>query len=287
MSNHFNVKEYAKNANKKFNYFPIKDQNEFENMSFYMHQTYEYSFNGSIGAPVHKKLQAGAKVLEFGCENGVWTIEAASEYPNSKFYAVDFTAPISTDDDNITFISCDIHQKLPFSDNEFDYVFSRNQSNFFKKDKFQGFLFEIFRVLKPEGWLEIVHTLLTECDSDCGPAFARMNDAYILWCKENGIDFDLVIHLEDYLKMTGKAEFISSQIVKIPTGGDGIGEFSCNVSLYYLKLMKEFFAPHLGISIEEYDRKLCEVENELKKKCATASPKRVIARKKDLAIKKV
>ncbi|CAG8653087.1 13001_t:CDS:1, partial [Gigaspora rosea] len=42
------------------------DQDEFENVNFYIHQALEIGFNGSIGAPVHEKLQTGAKVLEFG-----------------------------------------------------------------------------------------------------------------------------------------------------------------------------------------------------------------------------
>ncbi|CAG8706157.1 13074_t:CDS:1, partial [Dentiscutata heterogama] len=44
----------------------VEDQDEFENINFYIHQTLEHSFNGSIGAPVHEKLRTDAKVLEFG-----------------------------------------------------------------------------------------------------------------------------------------------------------------------------------------------------------------------------
>ncbi|CAG8786891.1 6353_t:CDS:2, partial [Dentiscutata erythropus] len=138
--------------NKKIFYTPIKDISEFENFAFYEHQLYDHAFNGSIAAPVHEKLRTGAKVLEFGCGTGIWTIEVAAEYPNSKFYAVDFITKNSIE--NITFINYDINQKLPFPDNEFDYIFSRNKTNFFTKDNFQGFLFEVLRVLKPGGWLE-------------------------------------------------------------------------------------------------------------------------------------
>ncbi|CAG8529502.1 10646_t:CDS:2 [Dentiscutata heterogama] len=45
--------------------------------------------------------------------------------------------------------------------------------------------------------------------------FARVGDAYHSWGKEFCLDFDLILHLEDYLQMTGKVEFISSQIAKI------------------------------------------------------------------------
>ncbi|KAF0367635.1 S-adenosyl-L-methionine-dependent methyltransferase [Gigaspora margarita] len=168
----------------------------------------------------------------------IWTTEVAAKYPNSKFYAVDFTTP-NSNNDNITFISCDIYQILPFPDNEFDYVFSRDKTDFFAKDKFQVFLFEIFRVLKPGGWLEIDHSLPT--DDAYGPALTRISAAYASWHKERGIDFDLIIRLEDYLQMTGKTEFISSQIVKIPPGDNYLGEFICEAGSYYINFIRNFW----------------------------------------------
>ncbi|CAG8771798.1 9157_t:CDS:2 [Gigaspora rosea] len=224
-------------------------------------------------------MQTGAKVLEFGCSSGVWSIEVAAEYPNSKFYAVDSTMQNSTDK-NVTFIGCDIYQTLPFPDNEFDYVFSRNKTDLFSKNNFQGFLFEIIRVLKPEGWLEIVHSLRT--DDYTGQASARLNAAITSWHKERGIDFDIIRNLEDYFKMSGKLEFISSQIIKIPIGGDNFGEFSYEVALYYIKLMKEILVPFMGISSEEYDQLSKENEDEMKKKRGElyGRQKRVFARKK-------
>ncbi|RIB17583.1 S-adenosyl-L-methionine-dependent methyltransferase [Gigaspora rosea] len=259
----------------------IKDSEEFENFNFYTYQAIEHAFNGSVGAPVHEMLQTGIKVLEFGCRTGIWTTEVADEYPNSKFYAVDF-ATRNSNDDKITFISCDIHQMLPFPDNEFDYVFSRNKTNFFAKDKFQGFLFEIFRILKPGGWLEIEHSLPVDVNDACAPAFARINAAYASWHKERGIDFDLITRLEDYLQMTGKVEFITSRIVKVPLGGDDLGEFTSETTSYFIKLIKELLVPYMGIAFEEYDRLVSEVEDEMKGKCGEpfASQIKVFAKNK-------
>ncbi|CAG8841188.1 19621_t:CDS:2, partial [Gigaspora margarita] len=230
MSHFLQIKEYEKNTNKIYHSL-IKNPNGFETIKFWLHHFNEYVFNGNIGAPVHEKIASWCKSI------GIWV---AAKYPNSKFYA-----------DNITFISCDIYQKLPFLDNEFDYVFSRDKTDFFAKDKFQVFLFEIFRVLKPGGWLE-----------------------------ERGIDFDLIIRLEDYLQMTGKTEFISSQIVKIPPGDNYLGEFICEAGSYYINLMKEFLAPYMGISFKEYDRLANEFENEIRAKKTMVKKKRVFAKKK-------
>ncbi|CAG8812121.1 40405_t:CDS:2 [Gigaspora margarita] len=281
MNHYSHIKEH-KTENKKIVYAPIKDLSEFENIAFYQHQVFEHAFNGSIGAPVHEKLRTGAKVLEFGCGTGVWTTDVAAEYPNSEFYAIDFITQNSFE--NITFISFDIHQKLPFPDNEFDYVFSKDKSNFFTKDSFQGFLSEILRVLKPGGWLEIGHPLLRIDDFVLGPTLSRIDATYVSWYRENGVHLDLILHLEEHLQMTRKTECISSQIAVIPIGGGDFGEFFSEFILYKMKLLKEFIAPFMGISFEEYDRLIGEVENELKEQCGEVycKYKKVLARKKDI-----
>ncbi|CAG8825798.1 20188_t:CDS:2, partial [Cetraspora pellucida] len=148
---------------------------------FYLHNIYEHLFNGKIGAPVHEQLQNGAKVLEFCCDGGIWSTEVAAEHPNSEFYAIDFVISdyfaVNSDDEdnNVKFIECDISKKLPFLDNEFDYVFSKDKCLFMERNTFQQVLLEIFRVLKPGGWLEIVYSL--EPDVAYAPAYTRLYDA--------------------------------------------------------------------------------------------------------------
>ncbi|CAG8857119.1 14090_t:CDS:2, partial [Gigaspora margarita] len=65
------------------------------------------AFNGNVGAPVHEKLQSGAKV--------------AAEYPNTEFYAID-SFPLPDSIDNISFIEYETIKKILFPDNEFDYT---------------------------------------------------------------------------------------------------------------------------------------------------------------------
>ncbi|CAG8775268.1 14105_t:CDS:2, partial [Gigaspora rosea] len=247
MNHYSHIKEHN-TENKKIVYAPIKDLSEFENIAFYQHQLFDHAFNGSIGAPVHEKLRTGAKVLEFGF---------------------------------------DIRQKLPFPDNEFDYVFSRDKSNFFTKDSFQGFLSEILRVLKPGGWLEIGHPLSFD-DFVHGPTLSRIDAACVSWYRECGVHLDLILHLEEHLQMIRKTECISSQIAVIPIGGGDFGEFFSEFVLYKMKLLKEFIAPFMGISLEEYDRLIGEAENELKEQRGEVyfRYKKVLARKKDIDILK-
>ncbi|CAG8529082.1 11209_t:CDS:2 [Dentiscutata heterogama] len=271
LMNHYS---HIKN-NKKIFYTPIKDLNEFENLAFYDHQLYVHAFNGSIGAPVHEKLRTGAKVLEFG------------NLTISIYEDVDFTTKNSIE--IITFIDYDINQKLPFPDNEFDYIFSRNKTNFFTKDNFQGFLFETLRVLKPGGWLEVKvgHTVRNN-EFVRGPALTLLDNAYTSWHEKYGFDPDLILNLEDHLQMIGKTESISSQTIDFITRNDHFGEFSHEVFTYHVKLLKESIAPIMGISLEEYDRLVEESENEIKKRSGENffTHKKVLARKKDMGILK-
>ncbi|CAG8541080.1 387_t:CDS:2, partial [Cetraspora pellucida] len=239
---------------------------EFNNYLFYQHNVYEYAFKGNVGAPVYEKLQNGAKVLEFGCASGIWTTEVASEYPNTEFYAVDFIIPDSSanDNNNITFIKCDILKKLPFPDNEFDYVFSRDKYIFFKNDNIQNFVLEIFRVLKPGGWLEVVYPCFYK--GLPGSALSRIFDGVRSLYMSYYIDYRFFMtNFETYLQNTGKAENISHQIAKIPLISDhAFAEFTCENCLLFFKTLKGLVAPIMKISFEEFDDLINNSENELK-----------------------
>ncbi|CAG8457749.1 42764_t:CDS:2 [Gigaspora margarita] len=144
---------------------------------FYLHNIYEQAFNGNIGAPVHEKLQNGAKVLEFGCEIGIWSTEVATKYPNTEFYVIDSFPTLLDSIDNITFIECDIIKKIPFPDNEFDYVIFKDKALTIEKDAFQKVLSKIIIVLKPRG------------ES---------------WLKTYNLDYDTMMNFGNYLQETEK-----------------------------------------------------------------------------------
>lgn len=46
-------------------FFPVEDEEELYNTTLYVHNAYDYLFNGKVGVPIREKLQNGAKVLEF------------------------------------------------------------------------------------------------------------------------------------------------------------------------------------------------------------------------------
>ncbi|RIB29682.1 hypothetical protein C2G38_2154605 [Gigaspora rosea] len=173
------------NINKKIFRFPVKEQEELGNVFLYAHSIYEYVFNGHIGAPIHETLQNGAKVLEFGRDAGFWITE------------------------------------LPFPDDEFDYVFSRDKFLFFEKNNFYDYLSEILRILKPGG-----HS----------------------WLKSHNIVKDFIESFESYLQEIGKAESMSHQLNT-----------------------KDFLAPFMKISFEEFERLTSTTESEMRAKYCNMS----------------
>ncbi|CAG8577322.1 2414_t:CDS:2, partial [Scutellospora calospora] len=224
------------------------DSEEAYDIRSHLHNIYEYLFDGSIGAPVIEKLQNGAKV--------------SPEYPNTAFYGADSITPNSNG--NITYIECNLLEKLPFPDEEFDYIFSRDYVNFFKNDGFHGFLSEVIRILKPGGWFEVAFSARQILDG--GPAFPLWNSAWLSWFKSNNINNDFMLHLEDYLQKTQKFECIEHQTAKffLGKGNNEMGEFAEDFFFHVLKNLKVHLLPYLGISNNAYDDLVKEIEIDLK-----------------------
>ncbi|CAG8643846.1 17422_t:CDS:2, partial [Cetraspora pellucida] len=261
---------------------PFDDEEEIINTKLYMYSYYEYLFNGKIGAPIHEKLRNGAKVLEFRCIDGIWSTEVAAENPNSEFYAIDSIVPkFNVELNNITFIGCDISKKLPFPDNEFDYIFSDDKFLLMEKKTFQEVLLEIFRILKPGGWLEVRYT--------CSPniayksSYKQLNCAWLSWLKTQNIDYDTVENFENYLQETEKTESILYRIEETKIGnGHTSGEFLLQIVLLFYKNSRDLLTSFMNISFKEFDGLLKNLESELNVKDSkiTLIHKQVLARKK-------
>ncbi|CAG8567913.1 10021_t:CDS:2 [Ambispora leptoticha] len=281
MSHFSQIEEYENTSEKDF-HTPVEDEKKLSDTRFYVHYFYEHLFNGNIGAPVHEKLQKGAKVLEYRCDSGIWTREIAIEYPDTEFYAVDSTVPNSRDDGNninITLIECDIFKKLPFPDNEFDYVYAKDNLLFMTTNTFRAVLLEIFRILKPGGWLEVVYSCKTDLIPGLG--YTRLTNAWHSWLTAQNIDYDINPNLENYLQETGKTESMSRRIEEMQVGsGNTMGEFKLEITLMFYRSARSYLAPFMNISFEEFDDLVNNVENELNANKIKITFKQVIAKKK-------
>ncbi|CAG8799964.1 8432_t:CDS:2 [Cetraspora pellucida] len=283
MSHHSEIKKHESTSTNAY-LPPVEDSEDSINTRFYMYNIYEHVFNDIICAPVQEKLQTGAKVLEFCCDSGIWTTEIAPEYPNTEFYAVDSTISISGEKfNNITFIECDIFKKLPFPDNEFDYIVSQDKLFLMEKNRFLEGLSEIIRVLKPEGWLEFVGTYNT--DLVYGSAYKQLKNTWESWLRLQNIDSDIVKNIENYLQQTGKVESISCQTKDSQIrSGNAFGEFLNEFIFSFYRSTRDYLAPFMSISLEEFDDLVNKAECELSAKDnqTTIRHKQILAKKKSM-----
>ncbi|OSD07516.1 hypothetical protein PYCCODRAFT_1463755 [Trametes coccinea BRFM310] len=122
---------------------------------------WQQQLGGSITMHVFKT--APARVLELGCGTGTWILNAAREWKDSLFVGVD-VVPLHPDliqvgsfdlASRITWVQANFLERLPFPNEEFDYVRIVRVARGVPEDKWDGLLEEVTRVMKPGGAFEM------------------------------------------------------------------------------------------------------------------------------------
>ncbi|KIM28696.1 hypothetical protein M408DRAFT_329163 [Serendipita vermifera MAFF 305830] len=129
------------------------------------HDTSNHIFFTQLSKSVtwHEFSTPPAKVLDLGCGNGVWILDAAKSWPHSHFVGLDLM-PIQP---NLNLVAPELQQRiqwcisnfldrLPFDDNHFDFIHIRRIARGVPENKWPYLLEEVSRVLKPDGALEVV-----------------------------------------------------------------------------------------------------------------------------------
>ncbi|KAI8354025.1 S-adenosyl-L-methionine-dependent methyltransferase, partial [Blakeslea trispora] len=106
----------------------------------------------------HLLKAEGTRVLDVGCGPGTWILEMATEYPRTEFYGVDIRLmfPTTIKPSNAKFTQYNFIESLPYEDNTFDIVRMRLILGFLTEQKMVQVFKEIYRVLKPSGYVEIL-----------------------------------------------------------------------------------------------------------------------------------
>ncbi|KAI0084810.1 hypothetical protein BDY19DRAFT_969281 [Irpex rosettiformis] len=104
------------------------------------------------------------KVLDLGCGSGNWILECARQWKDTHFVGLDIV-PIQPDlyqlgtsqmASRITWVQANFLERLPFQDEEFDYICARRIARGVPEDKWDGLLEEITRLLRPGGSFELI-----------------------------------------------------------------------------------------------------------------------------------
>ncbi|KAI9678322.1 MAG: hypothetical protein M1817_006268 [Caeruleum heppii] len=96
-------------------------------------------------------------ILDCGYGTAAWAIDVANEYPDCIITGVDISPHLIPDDTPENFFpQCDnLNDRFTFEDNHFDLVHSRLLGGGINSNRWRSYLRDIFRVLKPGGWLQM------------------------------------------------------------------------------------------------------------------------------------
>ncbi|RUS19220.1 hypothetical protein BC938DRAFT_475792, partial [Jimgerdemannia flammicorona] len=137
-----------------------------------------------IGPPLHSCCTIAKKLRKFilnvghiwvrnSCGPGSWTLEMATDFPNSDFCGIDIAEvfPAAIVPRNVKFQKVDVLKGLPFGDNTFDYVYQRysfilfsvypslvpwmSMNMSYSEKEWPNMIKELLRVTKPGGWIEL------------------------------------------------------------------------------------------------------------------------------------
>ncbi|OJA12095.1 hypothetical protein AZE42_03447 [Rhizopogon vesiculosus] len=119
-------------------------------------------FPPSWNVPVQGVLK---KVLDIGCGNGAWVIEAAKCWKGCEVVGLDVVslhpnlARVSRDKDvarRVSWVQANFLEELPFCSDEFDFVHVKRIARGVPEDKWNHLFEEIIRVMKPGAAFEVV-----------------------------------------------------------------------------------------------------------------------------------
>lgn len=127
---------------------------------------------GGMLLPTQISLDGVETVMDFICGPGSWCMDFSKLYPEKRVYGVDINRPIITmarenafqaKSSQIEFMVVDRNHPLPFPDATFDLIRLQNGASLFTLAQWPTVMAELYRLLKPGGWLNLV-------DFEMGPA---------------------------------------------------------------------------------------------------------------------
>ncbi|KAF8437377.1 S-adenosyl-L-methionine-dependent methyltransferase [Terfezia claveryi] len=157
------------------------DEVEFERL-IRQHRALQRVFEDRLIFP---PVSGPRKILDCGCGPAAWATDVAERYPESEVIGIDLSPHMAPDPTpyNFWFQIDDLNKPFTFQEGDFDFVHSRCVGPGLDRTRWDTYVRDCFRVLKPGGWLQMVE-FYYNVQSDNGSltdshALRRWSDMYL------------------------------------------------------------------------------------------------------------
>ena len=185
------------------------DDGEFTRLDF-EHHLIRQAFKSNVLAPVGQPHV----ILDVGIGTGRWALEVASQFPSATVVGMDLMRPPTIERtveelrraawgqaqtpaagqmSNFTFVAANILSRLPFPDGAFDYVHMRFLSAAISLSHWRQVMYELVRITRRGGWIEVVDTSWTPLNS--GPATEQL----FHWARIAGMIHEINLELAAWI----------------------------------------------------------------------------------------
>ena len=195
-------------------YMLPKDMAEVPRLDF-QHYLLRQAMKGLHIVPVPEHASA---ILDVGCGTGRWCIEMAQSFSLAQVIGIDLeemVLPGVQKPDNYTFKQANALERLPFTDNSFDFVHMRMMLLSIPTAKWPNVLREILRVMRPGSKVEFVEVGCTIFPQ--GPATQRWYRWLRDICNTYEQDADMPTRLRSLVQNAGLGN-VNEYTYDIPIG---------------------------------------------------------------------
>ncbi|KAI9015803.1 S-adenosyl-L-methionine-dependent methyltransferase [Phycomyces nitens] len=267
-----------------------------------------YVLKQTFGSNTRVKLENPKKILEIACGIGLWALEIGQKFPLCEVIGID-TLPSVQEFDNFT--GLDHHEKelsirqlngaeraknvkyqygdilvpLEFPSCTFDYVFQRDVATVVPAARWAGLLDEIYRVLKPNGRIELVEHSFSF--SNPGPILSLANEWFMKVAQGLSIEMEYIEGLEDKLLQAGFVD-LETLDLDVPVGEWPADDAQKEQGFLYklqtkamFQSMRLWWVVELGVESDYYDNLCTMALEELEERKCTMKWKIWTARKPD------
>ncbi|CAG8584388.1 7416_t:CDS:2 [Ambispora leptoticha] len=263
-------------------YFVANDEEEAFRLSRY-HEAIKEIWGGAFNSPVEEKLRQGAHVIDIGCGTGIWILDMAQQYPNSKFVGIDIS-PIQPTEGlppNVKFVQYNVLDILPYEDSSFDLVHEKFMTVAFTEIQWKEQVIpEMIRLTRPGGWIEILEA---DPGTSEGTATKRLIKAVNDFMVSKGSNLTIGKEIPRILETTNAFSEIKNQhkIVNLGKKHGKSAEESLKFYVRGLSSVKGFIATSMNIMPEHYDALVETVPIEAEKYSTYFNQYRICAHKKN------